>query len=73
MRILFVGDIVGGSGRRTLLSLLPALRDQHRPDFVVVNGERAASMKTIPERFTTASRAPSRSTIVWPRPGFPFG
>jgi hypothetical protein len=42
MRLLFVGDIVGGSGRRTLLSLLPALRDQHRPDFVVVNGENAA-------------------------------
>ena len=42
MKVLFVGDIVGGSGRRTLLSLLPALRDQHRPDFVVVNGENAA-------------------------------
>ena len=42
MRLLFVGDIVGGSGRRLLLSLLPALRDQHRPDFVVVNGENAA-------------------------------
>ena len=33
---------MGGSGRRTLLSLLPGLRDQHRPDFVVVNGENAA-------------------------------
>ena len=42
MKVLFVGDIVGGSGRRTLLSLLPALREQHRPDFVVVNGENAA-------------------------------
>jgi metallophosphoesterase (TIGR00282 family) len=42
MKLLFVGDIVGGCGRRTLTSLLPALRDQHRPDFVVVNGENAA-------------------------------
>jgi 2',3'-cyclic-nucleotide 2'-phosphodiesterase len=42
MRLLFVGDIVGGSGRRTLLSLLPELREQHEPDFVVVNGENAA-------------------------------
>jgi len=42
MRLLFVGDVVGGSGRRLLFSLLPELLDQHRPDFVVVNGENAA-------------------------------
>jgi 2',3'-cyclic-nucleotide 2'-phosphodiesterase len=40
--ILFVGDIVGGVGKRTLLSLLPALRERHAPDFIVVNGENAA-------------------------------
>jgi 2',3'-cyclic-nucleotide 2'-phosphodiesterase len=40
--ILFVGDVVGGIGKRTLLSLLPALRDRFAPDFVVVNGENAA-------------------------------
>jgi 2',3'-cyclic-nucleotide 2'-phosphodiesterase len=42
MRLLFVGDVVGGCGRRTLLSLLPGLRDEHVPDFVVINGENAA-------------------------------
>ncbi len=41
-RILFVGDIVGGIGRRTLESLLPGLRERLAPDFVVVNGENAA-------------------------------
>jgi metallophosphoesterase (TIGR00282 family) len=40
--ILFVGDIVGGIGRRTLLRLLPELRERLAPDFVVVNGENAA-------------------------------
>jgi metallophosphoesterase (TIGR00282 family) len=40
--ILFVGDVVGGAGRRTLLALLPELRRRHAPDFVVVNGENAA-------------------------------
>ncbi len=40
--ILFVGDVVGGLGRRTLLGLLPGLRDRYAPDFVVVNGENAA-------------------------------
>jgi 2',3'-cyclic-nucleotide 2'-phosphodiesterase len=40
--ILFVGDIVGGIGRRTLLALLPDLREELHPTFVVVNGENAA-------------------------------
>jgi metallophosphoesterase (TIGR00282 family) len=42
VRILFVGDVVGGLGRRTLLKLLPGLVDRHTPAFVVVNGENAA-------------------------------
>jgi metallophosphoesterase (TIGR00282 family) len=42
MRVLFVGDVVGGIGRRTLRALLPGLRERHEPDFVVVNGENAA-------------------------------
>jgi metallophosphoesterase (TIGR00282 family) len=41
-KILFIGDIVGSLGKRTLLGLLPALRERHEPTFVVVNGENAA-------------------------------
>jgi 2',3'-cyclic-nucleotide 2'-phosphodiesterase len=41
-RILFVGDVVGGLGRRTLLDCLPLLRERYAPTFVVVNGENAA-------------------------------
>lgn len=40
--ILFVGDLVGGIGRRTLLGLLPALRERYAPTFVIVNGENVA-------------------------------
>lgn len=40
--ILFVGDVVGGIGRRTLQTLLPGLRERLSPTFVVVNGENAA-------------------------------
>ncbi len=40
--ILFVGDLVGGIGKRTLLALLPSLRERYAPDFFVVNGENAA-------------------------------
>jgi len=40
--ILFVGDVVGGIGRRTLLAMLPALRERYEPTFVVVNAENVA-------------------------------
>jgi metallophosphoesterase (TIGR00282 family) len=42
VKLLFVGDVVGGIGRRTLAALLPGIRDRHEPDFVIVNGENAA-------------------------------
>jgi 2',3'-cyclic-nucleotide 2'-phosphodiesterase len=40
--ILFVGDVVGGIGRRTLLECLPLLRERYAPTFVVVNAENVA-------------------------------
>src|SRR6516164_4070488 len=42
MRILFIGDIVGRSGRAAVLDRLPALRRDWRLDCVIVNGENAA-------------------------------
>jgi metallophosphoesterase (TIGR00282 family) len=42
VRILFVGDLVGSIGRRTLIDCLPALRERYEPTFVVVNGENVA-------------------------------
>jgi hypothetical protein len=42
MRLLFLGDVVGRSGRRAVCDELPRLREQHRFDFVVVNGENSA-------------------------------
>src|SRR6201993_3446290 len=42
MRILFVGGVVGRSGRRALLDRLPGMITQWRLDFVIVNGENAA-------------------------------
>src|ERR671916_399106 len=40
--ILFVGDVVARAGRRALEALLPELREELAPTFVVVNGENAA-------------------------------
>jgi metallophosphoesterase (TIGR00282 family) len=39
---LFIGDVVGRAGRRTLRTLLPGLREELAADFVVANGENAA-------------------------------
>jgi 2',3'-cyclic-nucleotide 2'-phosphodiesterase len=42
MRLFFIGDIVGRSGRAVLFENLPKLRQAWRLDFVIVNGENAA-------------------------------
>jgi 2',3'-cyclic-nucleotide 2'-phosphodiesterase len=41
MRVLFIGDVVGEPGRKGLAATMPALREAHLPDLVVVNGENA--------------------------------
>jgi metallophosphoesterase (TIGR00282 family) len=62
VKLLFVGDVVGGLGRRTLASVLPGLRERHQPDWVVVNGENSAggvgiTEKTARELFETGADA----------------
>lgn len=43
MRILFLGDVMGRSGRSAITERLPALRQAWGLDFVIVNGENASS------------------------------
>lgn len=50
MRVLFIGDVVGGPGRRGLRETMPRLREQHAPDLVIVNGENSAGGVGITER-----------------------
>jgi metallophosphoesterase (TIGR00282 family) len=42
MRLLFLGDVVGRSGRDVVIEHLPDLIQRYRLDFVVVNGENSA-------------------------------
>ncbi|MGD9767646.1 MAG: TIGR00282 family metallophosphoesterase [Pseudolabrys sp.] len=42
MRILFIGDVVGRSGRTVVLERLPGLIRDWKLDLVVINGENAA-------------------------------
>ena len=42
IRLLFIGDVVGRSGRAALIEQVPLLRARWELDFVIVNGENAA-------------------------------
>jgi calcineurin-like phosphoesterase len=42
MRLLFLGDVVGRSGRNAVCEQLPSLRKRLAADFVIVNGENSA-------------------------------
>src|SRR3954463_6586788 len=42
VKIIFVGDVVGATGRSVIDALLPGLVETEQPDFVVINGENAA-------------------------------
>ena len=43
MKILFLGDIVGNSGCEAVRKYLPKKIEEHQIDFVIANGENAAS------------------------------
>lgn len=45
MNILFLGDIVGKSGREIVRDLLPSLKEKYKSDLVIANGENAAHGK----------------------------
>jgi metallophosphoesterase (TIGR00282 family) len=47
LRILFLGDIFGEPGRKSVIEHLPALREKFGIDFTIVNGENAAGGRGI--------------------------
>ncbi len=49
MRILFIGDIFGNTGRRALAENLPALREEVAADVCIANGENVAGGRGITE------------------------
>lgn len=42
MRFLIIGDVVGRPGRRAVAHLMSRIQSEHKPDFVIANGENAA-------------------------------
>jgi hypothetical protein len=50
MKILFFGDVVGKPGRKAVKKILPKLKDQYDPDFVILNAENLAHGRGITEK-----------------------
>jgi len=54
MRVLFIGDVVGGPGRRGLHAAMPGLRERYAPEMTIVNGENSAGGMGITEKTARA-------------------
>lgn len=50
MKVLFIGDIVGAPGREIVQELLPSIKEEHKIDLVIANGENAAHGKGITKK-----------------------
>jgi len=70
MKILFVGDVVGRLGRKTLRALLPTLKQETQADLIVANGENAAggrglTLATADELFAAGVDVITSGNHVW--------
>ncbi|MCR4322928.1 MAG: TIGR00282 family metallophosphoesterase [Candidatus Azambacteria bacterium] len=57
MKIIFIGDVMGRPGREAVERMLPSLKEEFAPDFVICNGENLAhgagvTRKVVDEMFT---------------------
>src|SRR5581483_11100976 len=52
LTVLFLGDVVGQPGRDAVIASLPKLKEQHKIDFIIVNGENAAGGRGITGKIT---------------------
>ena len=65
-----IGDVVGRPGRRAMDALLPALREKHKVDLTVANGENAAAgfgltLDTAKELFASGVDVITSGNHIW--------
>jgi len=70
LRVLMIGDIVGKLGRRTVATLLPGLKREHRLDLVIANGENTAGGRgltpsTAEELYTSGVDVITSGNHIW--------
>ena len=69
-RILFIGDIIGGTGRGAIRELLPEIIQQYSPNFIIANGENLAggnglTKETADEMFSYGVNFLTTGNHVW--------
>ena len=64
MRFLFLGDMVGRTGRMAVFERLPGLISDFKLDFVAVNGENAAGGFGITEEIFRATLAAGADVVT---------
>jgi len=72
LKILFVGDVFGETGRKALKIQIEKIRSVEKPDFVIVNGENAAggrgiTYNTAQEIFSCGVDAITMGNHTWAR------
>lgn len=77
MKIVFLGDIVGSSGRKAINELLPEIQRKYRPDFLIANAENAAggyglTEKIAEELFSLGFDLLTTGNHVWKKEFFPY-
>ena len=70
MKVLFVGDVVGRLGRRTVQTLLPTIRRETEAHLVMANGENAAggrglTLSTAEELFDAGVDVITSGNHIW--------
>src|SRR5271155_4888116 len=70
IRLLFIGDVVGRSGRAAIFEQVPVLRSRWGLDFVIVNGENAAGGFGLTEAIFEEFRAVGVDAVTLGNPAF---
>lgn len=73
MKILFIGDVMGRPGRKAVAALLPEIKKEYEPDFVIANAENLAHGKgitrqTLDELLSTGVDFCTSGNHIWAKP-----
>ncbi len=77
IKVLFLGDIVGRSGREAIKEILPGLIKKYKCDFVIANGENAAGGYGLTERvaeelFSYGIDVLTSGNHIWKKQFYPY-
>lgn len=73
IKLLFLGDIVGKSGREAVVRSLPDLKKEYMPDCIIVNAENAAhgfglTKTVVDELFQAGVHVITTGNHIWDKP-----